>query len=524
VNDSTKARLAYQLRQAQRDGHQVTEAELSHLKSLRIQTLGEELADARAAARLKASVTVTSEPKQYSRHGEFSWFRDVWAAEFRSNAAAKARLARHEKEMAAEEPHRKAARQKAADEAYERAFAATAYERRILSEYADAGGRPFERRALDRIDGAGGFGVVPGWLIDEYVPPARAESQLMQMVHQMPLPSGVDEINVPILSTGSQTGPVADLVPPAQRDWSDLFAGGKVITVGGQVDAPAIWTDVGSGAPVGGDLDQIVFGDLMADADLNLDGLLIAGDGGNTQPLGLFPPASTVGTSLAVFAPNGCTEATQQFSYNGGSGTPLLVTLMQAVSGINRARGRYPSAILAHGSIAAILAAQVDQQSRPLLPMHGPKQAAAETEADEGVLLHVGGLPLYGDNNIPLTFGGTYTPPARPYVTGSGSQFAVKDGTGASAIYSPLIPLIPDDMHLWLSEPRMRLLREVTAGTLGVRYQCYRYAVFIPNRYQALESGTLANSGGWAKGAITSYGVVTQEGSNSLLSVSGQGF
>ena len=520
MNDSVKARLAYKLRQAQKTGHQVTAAEISELQGLRIQTLGQDLADVTAENdRLKASAKV-SEPLTYSRHGEFSWFRDVWAAEFRSNAAAKARLARHEKEMAAEAPKRKAARQKAATEAYERAFAATAYERRILSEYADAGGLPFEQRAISRIDGSGGYTVVPGWLIDEYVAPARAASQLMRMVHQMPLPSGVDEVNVPILSTGSQTGPVADLVPPAQRDWSDTFASGKVVTVGGQVDAPAIWTDVGSGGPVGGDLDQIVFGDLMADCDLNLDGLLIAGDGGNTQPLGLFPPASTVGTSLAVFAPNGNTSSSQLFA---GAGS-LLTTLMQCVSGINRARGRYPSAILAHGSVAAILATQIDANGRPLLPMHGPKQATAETEADEGVLLHVGGLPLYGDNNLPLTFGGTYTPPARPYVTGSGAQFAVKDGTGASAVYTPLIPLIPDDLHLWTSEPKMRLLREVNAGTLGVRYQVYRYAVFIPNRYQALGSGTLANSGGWAKGAITSYGVVTQEGSNSLLSVSGQGF
>lgn len=469
-----------------------------------------------AAARLRVT-----EPRTYSPDAPHSWFVDLYRAKRLNDPEARARLGAHAKETAADAPRRAEARARAAEAAYLAAFTGTAAERRALDAWTAAGRVMFERRAVTTVDGGGGYFVPPAWLIDDYVPAPRADAALAGAVTTMPLPEHCDTVNVPVLATGTGTGAqTAPGAPDPQRDLADSFVTANVRTITGMQDVAAMWLDQGMDGG-GGALDRIVYDDLTADARLQLDGNLILGSGINGQGLGLLPPQTTIGTSLAVYAPNGNTSSGQQWYYNGGSGTALGTTVAQCISGVTRARARRPSHLLTHPWVWDLLTAQTDQQSRPYVLPKGPHPVPAGADCPPGVVGHAHGLPVLGDLNVPTTLGGT----TAPYLNAvSGVQFAGRPGSGTGASYTPVIPIVADDVYAWLSAPKLMLLQEVLSGTAQYRFQLVQYAAIMVNRYQAPVSGTLPNSGGWTAGAISSYGIAVQEGSNSLLSISGQGF
>jgi len=466
----------------------------------------------------RAKVT---EPRTYSADGRHSWFADVFRAERGSDKEARARLQRHAAEAAADAPGRAELGKQAAERAYLAAFGSTAGERRALAEWTGAGRALFEQRAATRVDGQGGYLVPPSWLIDLAVPAPRADSALLAAVTQMPLPDRCDSVNIPIRTTGTGTGDQqSDAGPAASRDLADSFANAIVRTIAGNQDVSQQWLEQGIGG-AGGALDQIIWNDLHADAQLRLDGVLILGATSNGQGLGLLPPGTTVGTSLAVYAPNSNTSSGQQLYYNGGSGTTLGTTIGQCVSGVTRARSKRPSHILTHPWVWDMISTQADQQARPYVEPKGPHPVPFGAEPAPGVIGHIGGLPVLGDLNVPTTMGGT-SPPYLGIV--SGAQLAGQAGSGTGSSYTPVIPVVADDLYVFLGQPHIRLLREVISGAGQWRFQLYRYYAVMPNRYQAVAAGTLPNSGGWAVGACSSYGIVTQQGSNSLLSITGQGF
>lgn len=469
----------------------------------------------------RASVTVTREPLTYDAGSPHSYFLDLYRAKRGGNPEVRKRLEQHGREMAAMAPRQAEARNRRAERAAERALTGTAAERRALDAYSGAGGVLFERRALTRVDGQGGYAVPPAWLIDRAVPPARAAAALAAAVTTLPLPDYCDSVNLPRITTGTAAAVQAgDAVPAVSRDLADAFVSGRVASIAGVVDVSAQWFDQGSGG-VGGAIDGLIWDDLQRDAQLTLDGLLMLGSGINGQSLGLLPPQTAVGTSLAVYAPNGNTTAGQQWYYNGGSGTALGTTVPQAISGVSRARGARPTHLLTHPWVWDLLTAQTDQQSRPYVEPKGRHPVPADADLPPGVVGHLHGLPVLGDLNTPTTMGGGAT----PYLgTVNGAQYAGQPGTGAAALYTPVMPIVADDLFVFLGEPKMHLMTEVASGTLEYRFQLVHYVAILLNRYQALTSGTLPNSGGWAAGAISSYGVVTQQGSGSLLSITGQGF
>jgi len=469
---------------------------------------------------MQARIQVTSEPRTYSADSRHSWFVDLFRAERASDKEALERLQRHAREAAADEPHRAEVRKRTAENAYLAAFGSTTGERRQLAEWTGAGRTLFEMRAATRVDGSAGYEVPPAWLIDQAVPAPRADSALLNVVTQLPLPERCDTVNIPIRTTGTGTGDQTDAGPVASRDIADSFVNAAVRTIAGNQDVSQQWLENGSGG-AGGALDQIIWDDLTADAQLRLDGVLILGSGSSGQGLGLLPPQTAVSTSLAVYAPNGNTSAGQQLYYNGGTGTALGTTIAQCVSGVTRARAKRPTHLLTHPWVWDMVSAQADQQSRPYVEPKGPHPVPPGADLPPGVVGHISGLPVLGDLNVPVTMGGAVA----PYLSGvSGAQLAGQPGAGSGNSYTPVIPLVADDVYVFLGQPHIRLLREVVSGAGLWRFQLYRYYATLPNRYQAVVSGTLPNSGGWAVGACSSYGLVTQQGSNSLLSITGQGY
>lgn len=469
----------------------------------------------------RANVTVTREPLTYEAGSPHSWFLDLYRDKRGGNPEARKRLEQHAREMTALAPRQAEARNRRASRAAERALTGTEAERRALDAYTGAGGVIFERRAMTRVDGQGGYFAPPAWLIDRAVPPARADAALAAAVTTLPLPGYCDSVNLPRITTGTAAAVQAgDAAPAVSRDLADAFVSSGVISLAGVVDVASMWLDQGSGG-AGGALDAMIFDDLQADARLTLDGLLILGSGAGGQTLGLLPPQTAVGTSLAVYAPNGNTTAGQQWYYNGGSGTALGTTVPQAISGVSRARGARPTHLLTHPWVWDFVTSMTDQQARPYLEPKGRHPVPADAELPPGVVGHLHGLPVLGDLNVPTTMGGAIAPRLG---TVNGAQYAGVAGTGTGASYTPVMPIVADDLFVFLGEPKLQLMTEILSGNLAYRFRLVQYAAILPNRYQALTSSTLPNSGGWAAGAISSYGVVTQQGSGSLLSISGQGF
>lgn len=519
--------LSLQLQRASHDGRMSRSQVRGYADEARklenaVDAIGEATAGAASGARSAATVT---EPLVYQPGSPHSWFMDLYKAERGSNPEALKRLAAHAREMAKIAPQRAEARNRAAAAAAERALTATPGERRALEAFTGAGRVLFERRALTQVDGQGGYFIPPAWLIDRAVPPARAESALASAVTTLPLPEYCDTVNLPRITTGTAAAiQQASAGPVTTRDLADAFAGSPVITIAGTADVSYQWLDQG-GTGAGAALDALIWDDLQADLQLTLDGLLILGSGVSGQTLGLFPPQTTVSTSMAMYAPNGNTSAGQQWYYNGGTGTALGTTVAQCVSGLTRARGKRPSHLLTHTWVWDMITAQTDQEQRPYVQPKGPHPVPDGAELPPGVVGYVNAMPVLGDLNVPTTFGGTVSPPQTPYLgTLNGAQYAGQPGAGASALYTPVVPIVADDLFVFLGEPHMRLLSQVLAGSLAYRFQVHHYVAIIISRYQALTSGTLPNSGGWTAGANSAYGIVTQQGSNSLLSITGQGF
>jgi HK97 family phage major capsid protein len=78
--------------------------------------------------------------------------------------------------------------------------------------------------------------VPPIWLLDEYLPLARAGRPFANSVNNRPLPQGTDSINIPKVLTGSSTAAQADLGAVSETDPGTGSVSIPVKAIAGQVD------------------------------------------------------------------------------------------------------------------------------------------------------------------------------------------------------------------------------------------------------------------------------------------------
>ena len=86
------------------------------------------------------------------------------------------------------------------------------------------------------------------------------------------------------------------------------------------------------------------------------------------------------------------------------------------------------------------------------------------TEPEPGVVgcLPGIGLPVLGDLNVADSFGGGVG--YQPYLsTVNAGVVAYQAGTGASAVYTPIVPIVAPDIVVFPGEPKMRLVPERAA-------------------------------------------------------------
>lgn len=367
-----------------------------------------------AAAAGNAARIALGESSLYGPDSEHSYFRDLINAQLRGDFDARSRIGQHKVEV---EGH-------------------------------------LERRDLTRTDGAGGEFVPPLWLMQEYAEAARGGRVFANLMRKLPLPPGTDSINIPRVTGGAATGiQTADNAAVTEVDPTTGNAPAPVRTIAGQVDVALQLLEQ---SPIA--FDQIVFADLLADYNAQLDTQLLSGSGASGQLLGVL---NTAGILTVTFT----------------SGTPTVAGLYprvaEAISLMASQRKRPPEAIVMHPRRWAWMLAALDGQQRPLVvpAAGGPQNAAALSLqlSEAGPVGTFHGLPVHIDANVPITLGA---------------------GTNEDRIL--LVRGV--DHPLLEGGVRTRVLPEVGSGTLTVRLQLYAYAAFTAARFPA-STAVIAGTG-----------------------------
>jgi HK97 family phage major capsid protein len=300
----------------------------------------------------------------------------------------------------------------------------------------------FEKRVNpNRTDGQGGYFVPPLWLVDEFIDLPRFGRTTANLCRTMGLPSGTDSINLPKVATGTTTAvQTADAGSVSSTDLTDTSVSAPVRTIAGQQDIAIQLLDQ---SPIA--FDEVVFADLIADYNAQLDTQVVSGSGASGQMLGIL----NAGGNAVTY-----TDATPTLG-------ELWVPLLQSASQIAKLRKMPATGVVMTPSMWYWALSQLDTTGRPLLVPNANAYnnmgdgGALEADGPAGVFTY--GLPAFLDGNIPSNLGA---------------------GTNETRV----ITARWQDLFLWEGSMRTRVLQEILSGTLQVRLQVYNYAAFMPNR------------------------------------------
>ncbi len=293
----------------------------------------------------------------YSRHGNFGFFADVYAAT-RGDLGAMTRLHRHNLFMEQAKP-----------------------------EYRSFSGGAAEQRA--GTTGATSYGsfIPPIWLLDEIALLARAGRVVPNMVRDAGEPQSTS-ITIPRITTG-------DLVAIQNPENTTLGTQDIVSaqltrttsTIGGYQDVSIQSVELSPMA-----VDRFIFADLIADYNRLVDLQTIIGTGASNQLLGL--------DSLTGFNNVAYTDATPTVG-------ELYSAIANAIQQVHTARFAPPDAILMHPRRWGWFLAALDSTGRPLVTPYAPMNNPGQMNGVQsfGPVGSMQGLPVFTDANIPTPVG-----------------------------------------------------------------------------------------------------------------------
>lgn len=398
--------------------------------------------------RQPSGVSVGSEPLTYEPDAPHSYFQDLALMKIRGDSSAADRLTRHAKEIGVELPARERRIRDHADR--ER----RGLDQEILSTRQRRAGlesRFTEKRvAPNRTDGQGGYFVPPLWMIDEFIDLPRFGRPFANRVRGMTLPSGTDSINVPKIATGTLTGMQTDGQQVTSQDMTDTFVNAPVRTIAGMQDVGMQLLDQ---SPI--NFDEIIFADLIADLNMQLDIQCINGSGTGNQLLGVMNVSGTNTVSALTTDPAKLTDASTPA--NG-----VYPNLASGLSQIAKNRKLPVDSLMVSSSFWYWALSQQDSTGRPVIApasvaMNPVATASSEPISEGPVGAVIAGAPVVMDSNIPATLGASANE-QRP--------FAVR----------------ASDLFLWEGALRTRVLQEVVSDTLQIRFQIWEYCAFMPHR------------------------------------------
>lgn len=310
-----------------------------------------------------------------------------------------------------------------------------------------------EYRDLTTADGSGaGYFVPPAWLISDYADVARAGRVTANLVHSEPLPAGTNSINIPLLTTGAAVAiQDGENTSVQETDIVDSSVSAAVRTIAGQEDVSIQALDQ---SPVS--FDRIVFESLMSDYAVKLDKQVISGTNANSQVKGILAASSTIGVTYTDTSP---------------TVGEFYAAVADAVQQLHTNRLMPPTVIVMHPRRWGWLLSARDDVGRPLVVPSGPGQnqiATANGVVTEGIVGNMLGLPVAVDANLPINLG---------------------TGTNEDRV----LVLRANDLLLWESSVKSRVLPDVGSGTLTVRFQVYGYIAFTAEfrpKATAIISGT----------------------------------
>jgi HK97 family phage major capsid protein len=328
-----------------------------------------------------ASTKVTREERTYRPDGDISFFKDAYAAQFKSDYAAQERLARHQREESVE--------------------------RR------DVGTAQFEGL------------VIPQYLVDLAAPYARAGRPFADFAtNKMTLPPSGMTLNISRMTTGSSTAvQVTQNDAVSETDVDDTLLTVNVRTIAGQQDLSRQAIERGTG------IDSFVAADLIKSWHTTLDSQVLNGTGSAGQIEGL----RAAGGNAITFTSTAPTVAL------------LYPKLADAIQQIQTNAFVNPTQFVMHPRRLAWLLAAVDSSNRPLVvpAANGPFNAAgvgSGVAAYGNSGYQMMGLPIITDANIGTTYGTTTNRDEIYVVTAGenhlweqpGSPFTLRyDATGA---------------------------------------------------------------------------------------------
>ncbi len=357
-------------------------------------------------------VVVNAEPLTYHEHAPHSYFRDLVVQDWSDEARARQRRHAEEMDVITRERDQRAWRSLWAGEL----------------EY---------RVEPNRTDGQGGYFSPPLWLNELFATAKRPGRVLAGLMQHFDLPAGASSVNLPIISTGTQTEPVEDNQAQPDQDVVDAAGSSTVVTISGEVEAALQLLEQ---SPPGAHLDSAFFKDLTEDFDYKLEIQLLNGSGSaNNQILGVV-------------------QADNPITYTSGSPTAggMWTYFGQAAAQLGDNRQMPPEAWLMRTARWSWLTTAEDTQGRPF-GLSSPFFLGSDEKTPDPA----GGLvswPVFLDDAIPATL-------------------------GAGGNQDQVICLRPTDLMLFESNPVTAVMREPLSGQIGVRIQLHCRVAAITNRY-----------------------------------------
>lgn len=294
-----------------------------------------------------------------------------------------------------------------------------------------------EQRNVTSAD-PGAAGVVPPvYLADMLADLPREGRPTVDIFPTFPFPAAGTTLTVPRVTTGTTVAVGATEAPTVSEtdiDFTTLSVG--LVTIAGQNDVSIQALDRTFPG-----LDQIIFADLAADYDEQLDTQILEGTGSNGQHLGI----------RAVTSIN-----TVTYTDSTPTAAETVPPLFNALAKIHNTRHKPPTHLIMTPLRAAFLASNLGTSFSLFKVGSFTSNEVGAQEA--GVAYTFAGLPVIADANISQIRGA---------------------GTNEDEVYAVRAP------DLFVSEGPLvaRSMGEVLSGTLEVRLQVYAYSYFVSGRY-----------------------------------------
>jgi hypothetical protein len=311
-------------------------------------------------------------------------------------------------------------------------------------------GAEFEYRVNPSLsEGHGGELAPPVWLNQMFSSTPRVSQILQRLAPGFDLPPGVDSVNLPRMTQGTQVKPQIANAAVNERDVITTPVKSPAMTFAGMSDWPMQSLEQ---SPATAALDWAIFKDLSESLDGEVELSLLTATGTNEQFYGMLNLPET-----------------NEVKYTEAVDVAKIITAMgKAVAQTGIKRRKPPEALIMSTARYAFLNFSTNTE-RP--------QVFTDNVGREFPIASLGGFAVYLNDVIMNTL-------------------------GATKEEDTIIACRPSDFVIFYSPVRTSVKTDVLSGTLTARFQLHRYVAAILGRYPAGISYVLGSgmkpAAGWS--------------------------